>query len=360
MSIDVLSAAATRESAWLATQTTNYTDLANAAASPASVSNLTLNPCIAHCYSLWQNIPQLKDVTSAVNVSCICDVSGGYGTYVTCTVTVPAGATLARFMIWGAGAGSGGGNCCSFAPSGANGAFASVIMPVVPGEQYVAYAGGSAANCQYCCGCCIYINNSCFEGTKSYVTGPGLCNFCAEGGNASLWESMKARACSAGCQTYIDSGCCKFYDIRNGASIACGGCICAQSTVCMFGYSLGPYNCVNHQGSYTRLGYGCTTRGYVVWTIPSIYNGFVADSNNYGAGLMLPTYSPIQTPACFSYTTYDYTSPSCLACGMGINWCTSYCVPGAGGFWSHNMGGTTAYYGDRGRGGKVCIQFLNM
>lgn len=357
MSVDVLTAAALQEAQWLASNNNAY--VANISAVNNKLTTLSINSCNAHCTNLWQNIPQLRDVTSAVDISCICNTNGGINCWINCNVTVPAGATHARFMIWGAGAGSGGGNCCSFAPGGANGAFASVIMPVTPGEVYCTYIGQSANCCQYCCGCNSWVNGGYYDGSRSYIVGPGLCNFCADGGEANLWESMKARACAVNCNTYITSACCKYYDLRNTNDSCCGGCICFNSTVCMFGYSLGPFNCVNHQGSFTRKAYGCTTRDSVVWTIPSIYVGHVADSSAYGAGLTFPTYSPVQTNRCYDYSYYPYTS-TCNSCNTGLMWCSNLCVPGMGGQYTSVFGGCTAIYGDRGRGGKGCIQFLNL
>ena len=357
MSIDVLSAAAAQEAQWLTSTNSNY--VANISSIDNKITTVSIGSCNAHCWNLWQNIPQLRNVSCAVQASCICNTSGGGNCWLPCTVTVPANATIARFMIWGAGAGSGGGNCCSFAPTGANGAFASVIMPVTPGEVYCLMVGQSNTNCQYCCGCSTYIQNGCFDGTKTYITGPGLCNFCADGAEASLWESMKARACAVNCTAYVSAACCKYYDLRNTTDSCCGGCICFGSTVCMFGYGLGPYNCVNHQGSYTRKGYGCTTRNSIVWTIPSIYNGHIADGNAYGAGVWVPTYSPIQMTNCYDVSYYTYTS-TCNACNTGQMWCSSLCVPGLGGQYTTTFGGCTAIYGDRGRGGKACIQFLNL
>jgi hypothetical protein len=357
MAIDVLAAAAAQEAAWLTCNNSNY--LTNISNINNQITNVTIAPANAQCWNLWQNIPQLRDVSCAVQASCICNVNGGVNCWLPCTITVPAGATVGRFMIWGAGAGSGGGNCCTFAPGGATGAFASVVMPVTAGETYCLMVGQSANCCQYCCGCATWVQNGYFDGTRTYITGPGLCNFCADGGEANLWESMKARACAVNCTAYINAGCCKYYDLRNTTDSCCGGCICYNSTVCMFGYALGPYNCVNHQGSYTKKAYGCTTRNSIVWTIPSIYTGHVADSNAYGAGLQVPTYSPMQQAACYDYTYYTYTS-TCNACNTGLMWCSNICVPGQGGQYTTTFGGCTAIYGARGRGGKACIQFLNL
>lgn len=367
MSVDVIVAAAASEAAWLTSR--NNAFLATISEVNNKITNVSVNPANSNCFYLWQNIPQLRGVTCAVEASCICNTSGGNGCspdicFLCCNITVPAGSTIARFMVWGAGAGSGGGNCCSFAPSGATGAFSSVIMPVTPGEVYCMYVGNSSTNCQYCCGCSNYIAAGAHDGMRSYIVGPGLCNFCADGGEANLWEGMKARACSAGKLDFINANCCKFVDIRNISSAeipSYGGCICYGSTVCTgSGLRGGPYNCVNTQGSYTKRGYGCTTRGAVVWSIPSLYTGHVFDTNSYGFGLFTPTYSPVQTPQCYSYTNYSYTS-DCYACAWGGSWCSgSQCSPGTGGFWTSVFGGTTAIYGDRGRGGRACIQFLSL
>lgn len=364
--MDILQQAAYQEAEWLKANITGIeTDTSNLLSYPTAC----IHPCLAHNTQLWAMIPELQSTSNFgnFNLSCVSNSNGGTGDQTPCyqtgSWTVPAGAKFARFMIWGAGAGSGTPNCCGIAPSGATGAFASVIMSVTPGESYAISVGTSACGCQCNCGCQTWINQGCYNGNKTFITGPGLTNFCAEGGEASLWESMKARACSAGCQTYIDNGCCKFYAIRHGcatsSSICCGGCICCSSWVCNFGYGAGPGCCVNAQGSYTRRAYGSSTRG-VVWTIPSIYGGHLFDSSQHGAIIANVPYQAIQSSQIptISYGWYNYTS-TCHAWAIGIGSTSgSIAYPGAGGFGASAYGGCTSNMGDRGRGGAACIQWI--
>lgn len=362
--MDILQQAAYREAEWLNENVTGLTtSITNLLAYPTAC----IHPCLAHNTQLWAMVPELQGSNiQTFTLSCVSNNSGGTGDvspcYQTSTWTVPTGAKIARFMIWGAGAGSGTPNCCGFAPSGATGAFASVIMSVTPGETYNISVGSSASGCQCNCGCQSWIQQGCYNGNKTFITGPGLTNFCAEGGDANIYEGMKARACSAGCTTYINNACCKFYPIRHGCatenSICCGGCICCSSWVCHFGYGAGPGCCVNAQGSYTRSAYGSSDRG-VVWTIPSIYGGHYHDSNLYSAIIANIPYQPGATTASnFPYTWFPTTS-TCHAWGIGIGVTSgNIACAGAGGFGATAFGGCTQAMGDRGRGGAACIQWI--
>lgn len=108
-----------------------------------------------------------------------------------CTWTVPAGASVAQFQLWGAG-GNGtscdGGGCCSFTSSGGNGEYTYVIMSVTPGDVYCMCAGGGIATTKHncystcaCSGCNSFIcgsNNTCIVscgGTRGYTV---FCDGC--------------------------------------------------------------------------------------------------------------------------------------------------------------------------------------
>lgn len=68
-----------------------------------------------------------------------------------CLFTVPAGATWARFEIWGGGGGGGGACCCQQAQSGGgSGSYTRKTIRVVPAQQYTICAGGSTC-CQGLC-----------------------------------------------------------------------------------------------------------------------------------------------------------------------------------------------------------------
>jgi hypothetical protein len=107
------------------------------------------------------------------------------GAAATQTWTVPAGVTCASFEIWGGG-GAGSPSCCCTCyggTAGSGGAYSLKTIPVTPGSVYTMSIGqGGCGNmCYYnpnACGCC---------GFTTYVTGLGLSNFCAEGGQGGYW-----------------------------------------------------------------------------------------------------------------------------------------------------------------------------
>ena len=96
---------------------------------------------------------------------------------------VPSGASLATFEIWGGGGGGAAAFCCQQGIPGGSGAYAYKSIKVTPGDCYV------FCNClnHHCCNngpqaARVYGKRG---GTTS-VKGPGLTNFCAEGGNPGV------------------------------------------------------------------------------------------------------------------------------------------------------------------------------
>ena len=129
---------------------------------------------------------------------CICDTCGNC-----CLWTVPAGATRATFEVWSGGGGGAGGIrccCCKHSVGGAGGNYAIKSIAVTPGDQYTICAGGT-----YRCNQVRQCNGG--MGCSSYVTGPGLSNFCAQGGCGGIlcegdaW-GQRIRGSCANC------GCC--------------------------------------------------------------------------------------------------------------------------------------------------------
>ena len=92
-----------------------------------------------------------------------------------CQITVPANVNCIQIDMWAAGGNSWGANCCGGSHFGHTGGFVSIVMPTCSGWNYTLCAG-----CAYCC----YPSHSggAQNGCQSYVTGTGLTNFCAEGG----------------------------------------------------------------------------------------------------------------------------------------------------------------------------------
>jgi hypothetical protein len=179
------------------------------------------------CCNLWANIPTLPSVTGGTTVYDNTTGNGNCG--VCCQWTVPAGATYARFQIWGAGAASKGNLCCHLSMWGGSGAYASVILPVVPGCQYTLCAGCAA----FCCYYCTQGTDTAGGGCMSYVTGYGLNNFCADGGDPSAanWLTRVAQGSNGGCLGY-----CVIQNNTNGWGKQCTGTTygywrCAWSSV---------------------------------------------------------------------------------------------------------------------------------
>ena len=101
------------------------------------------------------------------------------------TWTVPDGITCATFEIWGGG-GAGSPSCCCTCyggEGGSGGAYSLKTIPVTPGSTYQVYVGQGGCGNQ-----CWFNGNACgCYGCKSYVTGTGLSNFCADGGVGGGW-----------------------------------------------------------------------------------------------------------------------------------------------------------------------------
>ena len=96
---------------------------------------------------------------------------------------VPAGTTKATFEIWGGGGNGAAAFCCQQGIPGGSGAYAYKTIKVTPGTCYTFC---NMLNCH----CCNNINGGNLttgsKGGKTWVLGPNLTNFCAEGGNPGV------------------------------------------------------------------------------------------------------------------------------------------------------------------------------
>ena len=124
------------------------------------------------------------------------DATGGTGSpnYYKWDWIVPAGVSQATFHIWGGGGMGAPAYCCMSGVSGGSGAYAYKTVSVTPGDCYRTCFEGYI---RYCC-----TNHNISgagqtdqpipyllhgtRGMKAYVTGTGLTNFCAEGGNPGV------------------------------------------------------------------------------------------------------------------------------------------------------------------------------
>jgi len=268
----------------------------------------------------------------------VCNTAAQFNCGFCCAWTVPGGASCARFQLWGAGAGTGSACCCGFSPIGGTGAYASVIIPVTPGDVYTICSG-----CAFCCFADRAQNDA--DGCPSFVTGTGLTNFCAEGGEGNLFCEVLTR-CSLGPTTCLY---CMFL----------GGCICnSGSDVCWNGPQQGgvgvPASCFDNlypMISSCKTYFGSATSG----TVYGVRGSFGHIAVNYNSSICV-VHPPI----------YGFASTSCCACCVNsttIQGCTRSAangfmqIPGAGGWAGFKNGGATSCAGDAGRMGMVCVSF---
>lgn len=106
---------------------------------------------------------------------------------------VPAGTTQATFHLWGGGGMGAPSNMCQQGLGGGSSAYAYKTVDVTPGDVYTLCFNGVERHCctrTFCAdGVTVLTDQSIgfvsrgTRGMKTYVVGPGLTNFCAEGGN---------------------------------------------------------------------------------------------------------------------------------------------------------------------------------
>ena len=293
----------------------------------------------------WTFIPLLDQTEVGSNYICVYDNGSGYvRCNAQCSWTVPSGISKVQFQIWGAGATGGAAQCCGGAPFGQNGSFASVVIDAVAGCQYDLCAG-----CAYCCWSQPGEGGNSVGGT-SYVTGFGLCQFCAQGGCGSLY-------CHMGALHDDNYNCCRYHG-SDTSTQAAGGCLCASGRwMCHGGCAscgLMEYTC--GKSKY----YGCATPavgGAKVYGIPGVYGQACWDSSFYGYWKAAPMINVDHTKRVGSDCCMSWTSGDC--CG-GCK-CTAanaiFCWPGQGHFGVQVNGENYCYYGDSGRGGMVRVSW---
>ncbi len=256
-----------------------------------------------------------------------------------CTWTVPNdGTNTAMFQVWGSGAYTATGCCCGGSHYGPTGAYAVSILPVTAGESWIMCAG-----CTYCC-------------WSSRGTGPAtmsasyVCNtngsqcMNAEGACSGMGRSAEMLHGEVYCRYRSpkgnrDSGAC----ICNGGHDYCFTNSCATCGEIDF-----------HKDtdiSWNQLGMGDCTCG-----LPSFYSKACFDTNHYGYKIHAPVIAPDHTVAantcscCATYTSGTCCGGSCCSASAGYR-----CVYGAGGTFTHVMGGGNSNCGDSGRPGLVRV-----
>lgn len=132
--------------------------------------------------------------------SCCCQCAN---TNCICRWCVPCGVTKVTFEIWGGGGGGAGACCCMNGIPGTTGAYSRKTL------TYPDIEGG------YCYSMCVATatsNTNSFRGRRgcsTYITGPGLSNFCAEGGYGGcsccgIWSTTSNY--SQDCITFASAG----------------------------------------------------------------------------------------------------------------------------------------------------------
>jgi hypothetical protein len=334
---------------------TTYSNIINSNAPIITLSNRMIRP------EIWQAIPTGESWTAGFKV---CDTSEYFRCGSTCSWTVPAGVTCARFQIWGAGASSGAAGCCGGAPFGGSGAYASVVMPVTAGDTYILCGG-----CAFCCyGTWNAQSNQ--NGCQSFVTGTGLTNFCADGGIGNLCTQSTDR------NVYYRQGTCATSPMPDpGYTGYLGYCLCGSgSSWCHDGYST-PYN---YNGCLT-CGAGFMSNPHLMYQSEhssALAYGSASSGTVYGIRGSYPEICLNLHCACGyvkNVPIYGFESSSqCCFCrnggtSCGGNYCSasatfgavipSLLIPGSGGYAMQVAGGCLSICGDAGRMGMVCVSY---
>lgn len=317
--------------------------LANSATAATLVENMWSNS------SMW-SFPAAPTGGTVLNV---CDASGCYRCGASCSWTVPAGVTRAKFELWGAGSGSGSACCCGLAPFGGTGAYATICMNVVAGCVYVLCAG--------CAHCCYTSRSTAYAGCSSYVTGYGLCNFCADGGLGDF-TCYYLKTLAPNCLQYLHGATSNRIGIPNGSYYPWGAGFCNTGTDSCF-ISCGSCGLIPVTPSFDRTFYGCATvsapngQTATVSGMPSLASEICFDASACGWIKHPPIPGFANTSQCciqFCATCTcqgGYTKSLVCTAGACMN------IPGAGGFMTYQAAGSNAMCGDTGKFGMVRVTY---
>lgn len=331
------------------------------------------------CINQWVTIPTMPNGntsyagnTGGVDFSgfkvCAANLTSG----ACCQWTVPAGVTRARFQIWGAGAGSLSGCCCGGSTHGTTGAYASIIIPVVAGCQYTLCAGcACAVPIRWTTGC------TSSHAAASYVTGYGLCNYCAMGGRGINHYFILCNDIGTN-----ESGYCRW--ASPDCTCSSGACICASGDFC-FASSCASCGCIPFSFSKPTTYYGCYTGTWsstdnidIVWAatvagIPGLNGSHCYDTNFYGYYCHPPIYGFENVSRCvvlhctgasvggiccnhfdYDYMRYPGAGGTAVALFAGV---TIACAPLTTSSVLYCCNATVYCGGDVGRSGMVCVTY---
>ena len=352
------------------------------------------------CNDYWRMAPHLA-CTYTCNTNYIPNFAGGTsstagtgvsgfkvcGTNVTtgavCSWVVPSGISSIRIQLWGPGGHSGSGCCCGGSPFGDTGAYASLIFPAVAGCIFTLCAG-----CACCCNILWTSGPVSTCAPPSFATGGLLCNFCAQGGTtASVCTTMYdqdflsahgALGCDMGSSYMMqwnNNGYMRFQSLGCN-HVSAGACACNSGSDYCFYSSCATCGVINFQPNSRVLFYGCYNAPYssacIACTyalqargLPGMHAYTYFDTNHYGFYCHPPIYGFETTSACGVCAT----SVSCggALCDHNQTSPTYMVIPGAGGTFTHVMGGCTSMCstnapctncgGGLGRSGMVCVSY---
>lgn len=291
---------------------------------------------------------------SNTNFFKVCALNGAWvcGVGASCTWTVPAGATKAKFQVWGAGMGSNPGCCCGGAPFSSTGSYAEMVVCVTPGQQYTICAGCS---CQKsCCG-----NETPGCGCASGVTGPTIC--CLQASGVGCYTMNCQNMNFMRCQIGAGSACYRF---QNPYCTDSGPCWCDYNAYC---YSNSCATCgvvPIYPACCEPTSCSCACIGVAVKdgaqnVMFGIIGGGCLDTNNYGYHTRPPIIDAdtgLQFTAGCTVQSFS-SGTSCGGCN-GFQWGTTAWHPGHGGAATHIMGGDNSHKGDYGRAGMVQVSWI--
>lgn len=129
----------------------------------------------------------------------------------TFTWRAPAGTKFIKFEIWGGGGGGSGGCCCTQGIPGGSGAYA---YKCITADEWGDLSGCPYEICVGSGGQITFESRTPLKGSKSFVLGHGLRNFCAEGGMAGMGYCAR-------------TGCCFYWN--DDTTVGQGGIPCCQS-----------------------------------------------------------------------------------------------------------------------------------
>lgn len=215
-----------------------------------------------------------------------------------CNWAVPAGTQSVTFEIWGGGGGAASGECnCDCRTrtgGGAGGAYSMITIPTTPGDIYAMVMGnggvastgdgGPTNNGSSGRGC---------NGGTTYITGTGLSNFCAEGGQGG-YSNLTHNCYSCACQF-------------DGGGNAYGGTI-------------------NYRGGYAQTG---RIGGGSCWNFYSL-GGDGAGPGGGAAGRNMSSYSSYQYGDRCQNPAMDGTLPGGGGAGAGCGNACTCCTVGSG------------------------------